>query len=91
MEKIEVPADILPVRSVMLLVATMPVPASPSGGQKGMAFCNEPSGSSRRAPSDVSSPAFFPAFIIAGSISVIFQLRLWGDAISENCSSIFAL
>ena len=36
MAKTEVPAETLPVRSATLLVATMPVPASPSGGQSGM-------------------------------------------------------
>ena len=32
----EVPADTFPVRCLTALVATMPVPASPSGGQTGI-------------------------------------------------------
>ncbi len=36
MAKTEVPAETLPVRAATLLVATMPVPASPSGGQSGI-------------------------------------------------------
>ncbi len=35
MEKDDVPADTLPVRTLTALVATIPVPASPSGGQNG--------------------------------------------------------
>ena len=42
-------------------VATMPVPASPSGGQKGMPGCRAPVGSSRAAPASVSDPAAAPA------------------------------
>ena len=34
MAKIEVPAETLPVRTRTELVATMPVPASPSGGAR---------------------------------------------------------
>ncbi len=44
MAKTEVPAETLPVRSATLLVATMPVPASPSGGQSGMPACSSPAG-----------------------------------------------
>ena len=36
MENEEVPADTFPVRCLTALVATMPVPASPSGGQTGI-------------------------------------------------------
>ena len=43
-EKEEVPADTLPVRCLTALVATMPVPASPSGGQTGTAFRCEDTG-----------------------------------------------
>ena len=37
MEKMDVPAETLPVRSATLFVAAMPVPASPSGGHNGNA------------------------------------------------------
>ncbi len=36
MAKIEVPADTFPVRTATLFVATIPVPASPSGGHIGI-------------------------------------------------------
>ena len=44
MAKTDVPAETLPVRSATLLVATMPVPASPSGGQSGIPACELPGG-----------------------------------------------
>ena len=50
-QKIDVPADILPVRADTLSVATMPVPASPSGGQNSAPGSRWPVGSSRPAPS----------------------------------------
>ena len=59
--KMEVPADTLPVRWVMLFVATMPVPASPSGGQSGTPALSRPVGSSSFAPSAVKVPASSPA------------------------------
>ena len=40
MAKMLVPALTLPVRGAILFVATMPVPASPSGGQNGMPGCS---------------------------------------------------
>ena len=55
-----VPALTLPVRGATALVATMPVPASPSGGQNGMPARSAPVGSSSAAPSAVSSPAAAP-------------------------------
>ena len=61
MAKMLVPALTLPVRGATLFVATMPVPASPSGGQNGMPGCSVPVGSSRFAPSTVSIPASSPA------------------------------
>ena len=57
MAKTEVPAETFPVRSAMLLVATIPVPASPSGGQSGMPAGSSPVGSISLAPSPVSVPA----------------------------------
>ncbi len=50
-----VPALTLPVRGATALVATMPVPASPSGGQStACRDCSAPVGSSSAAPSAVS-------------------------------------
>ena len=69
MAKMEVPADTLPVRADTLLVAVMPVPASPSGGQRGIPACRVPVGSRSFAPSGVSSPAGSPATRISGRMS----------------------
>ena len=52
-----VPALTLPVRGATEHVATMPVPASPSGGHSAMPGRSPPVGSSSAAPSGVSSPA----------------------------------
>src|SRR5918997_736739 len=57
MAKMLVPAETLPVRGATELVATMPVPASPSGGHIGMPGSSRPLGSSCFAPAGVSSPA----------------------------------
>ena len=57
MAKAEVSAETLPVRGRTELVATMPVPASPSGGHSGMPGRRAPVGSSRAAPAAVSVPA----------------------------------
>ena len=86
MAKPDVPADTLPVRSTMLLVATMPVPASPSGGQSGIPACSFPVGSMSLAPSAVSSPADCPATRTAGRMRSRVQ-GSWASAIrSLNCS-----
>ena len=55
--KMLVPALTLPVRGATELVATMPVPASPSGGHSGAPGRSAPVGSSSPAPASVSSPA----------------------------------
>ena len=65
MEKMEVPADTLPVRGATALVAAMPVPASPSAGAKGMPGVSRLS--SRAAPRSVSAPASAPAGRTRGS------------------------
>ena len=62
-----VPALTLPVRGATAFVATIPVPASPSGGQNGMPGRSAPLGSSRAAPSVVNSPAGRPATRTSGS------------------------
>ena len=59
MEKMEVPAETLPVLGATALVAVIPVPASPSGGQKGIPAGSRPP--VRRLPSSVSFPASSPA------------------------------
>ena len=76
MAKIEVPAETLPVRTATLLVATMPVPASPSGGHMGAPGCKVPVGSSNFAPSAVRTPAGSPATSTFGRMSRIFQSKL---------------
>ena len=58
-EKMEVPADTLPVRGATALVAVMPVPASPSGGQSGIPAGRCPP--KNAAPASVSVPARVPA------------------------------
>ena len=69
----DVPALTLPVRGATELVAVMPVPASPSGGQSGMPALSVPVGSSRRAPASVSRPASWPATSTRGRMSFSFQ------------------
>ena len=68
-EKEEVPADTLPVRCLTALVATIPVPASPSGGHIGIPACKWPEGSRRCAPSTVNTPASSPATNTFGKMS----------------------
>lgn len=84
MAKIEVPADTLPVRGATALVATIPVPASPSGGAKG-----RPTGSRpfiQAEPSAVSRPASCPASRTRGSTSRMFQG--WSRV---SCSNFFSI
>ena len=69
----EVPADTFPVRGRTLLVAVIPVPASPSGGQSGAPASSSPAGSRSFAPSSVRIPACSPAVCTFGRISRIFQ------------------
>ena len=69
MANTDVPAETLPVRRFTLFVATMPVPASPSGGHMGTPAASFPVGSKRRAPSSVSAPASSPATSTFGKIS----------------------
>ena len=52
-EKAEVPTEMFPVRFRTLLVPTIPVPASPSGGAIKLPACKVPLGSSNFAPSAV--------------------------------------
>ena len=73
MAKAEVPAETLPVRGATELVATMPVPASPSEGAKGMPAFRRPLSSRRAAPASVRYPAVSPAVRIFGNRSFVFQ------------------
>ena len=73
MANTDVPADTLPVRSATLLVAAMPVPASPSAGHSGAPACSAPVGSKSRAPASVRHPASSPAPSTAGRISRSFH------------------
>ena len=73
--KTDVPAETLPVRAATLFVATMPVPASPSGGASGIPAFSAPVGSRMRAPSSVSAPASAPAGRTSGSRSSSFHGR----------------
>ena len=67
--KIEVPAETLPVLTATLLVATIPVPASPSGGHRGQPACRVPVGSNSFAPFSVKVPATLPAGSTLGNKS----------------------
>ena len=84
MEKMEVPADMLPVRTFTLLVATMPVPASPSGGHMGTPGCSLPLGSRSFAPSAVRTPAFTPAGSTLGRMSFSFHPYFLSATSSSN-------
>ena len=75
MAKMLVPADTFPVRARTLLVAAMPVPASPSGGHRGMPLSRVPLGSKRAAPASVRLPASSPAVSTWGRMSASFQGR----------------
>ena len=68
-----VPADTLPVRTFTLLVAVIPVPASPSGGHIGMPASRLPLTSRSFAPSAVKLPASSPATRAFGRMSRSFQ------------------
>ena len=72
-ENEDVPAETFPVRRLTALVATIPVPASPSGGQTGMPAFKWPDTSSILAPFNVRWPAFSPASKTLGKISRKFQ------------------
>ena len=87
-EKIEVPAEILPVLCAILFVATIPVPASPSGGHIKAPGFNVPVGSRSEAPFSVSVPAFSPATKILGKISLMFHLNFLTSSSVLNLSSI---
>ena len=89
MAKMEVPADTFPVLGETLLVAAMPVPASPSGGQKGTPGRKAPVGSRSLAPSSVSSPAGSPASRTWGSTCSSFQGRRSRSSRPSNWESIF--
>ena len=70
-----VPAEIFPLLTLMLFVATIPVPASPSGGQSGMPGTRCPSKSKIFAPSKVNFPASLPTSIIFGNKPSTFLLK----------------
>ena len=88
--KMEVPAETLPVRTRTELVATMPVPASPSGGARTMPGCRVPVGSSSLAPSAVSVPAGVPATSGSGSRSERFHgfAATSGNALNFSMNSV---
>ncbi|CUQ64112.1 Uncharacterised protein [Segatella copri] len=72
------------------MVATIPVPASPSGGQSGVPAWSVPDGSSFFAPSSVNTPASSPAFSTSGRMSRIFQPRFLGSMSLSNLATISA-
>src|SRR5699024_20922 len=74
-----VPADMLPVFCATVLVATIPVPASPSGGAMILPASRLPAGSSSVAPSSVRRPPLSPANFISGK------------SFSTDCSNPLAL
>ena len=89
-ENEEVPADTFPVRCLTALVATIPVPASPSGGQTGIPAFKWPDASSFLLPSGVRTPAFSPADNTLGRISSSFQLYSFGAISLSNLAPISA-
>ena len=82
-----VPTLTLPVRGDTAFVATMPVPASPSGGHSGMPGWSVPVGSSRAAPSSVSRPASCPARSTSGSRSSSCRPSRRSATSSSNAAS----
>ena len=86
----DVPADTLPVRLATLFVATIPVPASPSGGQSGIPASSVPDTSRSLAPSSVSIPASSPAVRTLGRISESFQSKFLSATRFSNLAIISA-
>jgi hypothetical protein len=85
-----VPALTFPVRGATELVATMPVPASPSGGHIATPALSRPVGSSSFAPAAVSWPHTSPACRIGGSRSASLTSNPASLASWSNWSSIRA-
>ena len=83
-----VPADTLPVRIPTEFVAAIPVPASPSGGHKGIPASNLPLTSRSLTPSSVSVPAASPAVRTSGRISESFHAKPSPLISSSNFSTI---
>ncbi|MPN06877.1 hypothetical protein SDC9_154134 [bioreactor metagenome] len=83
-----VPTLTLPVRGKTLFVATMPVPASPSGGQSGMPASSAPLGSSSSAPSRVREPARSPATATRGRICSNVQGYMRSAISRRNAASM---
>ena len=65
------------------LVATIPVPASPSGGQTGICDCSLPDKSKNAAPSSVRYEPFSPAFF-TNFLQNIFQYKNEHDIYEFN-------
>ena len=86
MAKMDVPAETLPVFGATALVATMPVPASPSGGAITAPGWRTPVGSSHLAPRSVRTPAFSPALRTLGSLDLSEP-----PAFASNAASIRSL
>ena len=88
MANTEVPAETLPVRTATELVAHIPVPASPSGGARGIPSSSLPVVSRSFAPSAVNVPAFSPATRTFGRISDSFQGYFCTFGNASNCASM---
>ena len=84
-----VPADTFPVRTATLLVAAMPVPASPSGGHMGIPAFKFPDASRSFAPSSVRTPASSPATRALGKMSRSFHGKFSPATSWSNCSTRF--
>ena len=83
-----VPADVLPVRRPTELVATIPVPASPSGGHTGIPASSFPDTSRSFAPSAVRLPASSPAERDLGRTPRRFQPKPQGAISLSNFATI---
>ena len=89
MAKSLVPALTFPVSTLMEFVATMPVPASPSGGAIGIPASRSPSLSRILAPVVVRNPAFFPATSTLGKRENMSKPVSWKKSSAMAASKSF--
>ena len=80
----DVPALMFPVFALTLFVAAIPVPASPSGGQKGIPASRSPLGSRNLAPASVRFPAASPAIKTLGKTSLILKPKALTSGKASN-------
>ena len=91
MANVLVPAETLPVLGATELVATIPVPASPSGGHIGTPASRFPLSSSSATPSLLKLPANSPAVNTFGKTSLKPFLKPCFALKASNFSTICSL